>query len=109
MKWRQAPKYRAIKTEVDGVLFDSRAEAQRFTELKILQAAGGIYNLTLQPEVKCTVNNILICKYRGDFSYRETNNPRLVIEDKKGFKTPVYKLKIKLCRALFPDIEFRES
>jgi len=35
-------KYGAIKTEVDGYIFDSRKEAARYQELKFAEAAGEI-------------------------------------------------------------------
>ena len=43
-------KYHAIKTTVDGITFDSRAEARRYRELKLLERAGVIENLVLQPK-----------------------------------------------------------
>ena len=44
-----ASKYKAQKTEVDGILFDSKKEAKRYAELKFLEKAGEISNLVLQP------------------------------------------------------------
>lgn len=38
-------KYKAKKTEYDGIMFDSKKEAQRYAELKILERAGVIKNL----------------------------------------------------------------
>ena len=43
-------KYRNIKTEVDGIKFDSKREAQRYQELKLLEKGGVISNLELQPK-----------------------------------------------------------
>ncbi len=92
-------KYRAVKTEVDGILFDSKREAKRYSELKLLERAGEISGLQLQPEFPVTMNGKDICRYRGDFAYF-TKKGR-VIEDAKGFRTPIYKLKKKLVEAQF--------
>jgi hypothetical protein len=45
-------KYRAISETVDGHKFPSKAEARRYRELKLLQAAGKIRGLELQPVFK---------------------------------------------------------
>ena len=42
-------KYNNIKTEVDGHIFDSKAEARRYNELKLLAATGEILGFGLQP------------------------------------------------------------
>lgn len=89
-------KYRAIKTIVDGIKFDSKAESRRYLELKAMQQSGAIVNLELQKEF------ILIpkqqgeraTKYKADFVYRDLSG--LVIEDVKGIKTPEYIIKRKL-------------
>ena len=94
-------KYRNIPTVVDGVSFDSRAEARRWGELRILERAGQIAGLTLQPSFALVVNGVKVCTYRGDFSYVAVNGPR-VVEDVKSPATranPVYRLKKKLLKA----------
>lgn len=92
-------KYGNVKTEVDGVTFDSAAEARRYSELKLMEKAGEIMCLTLQPEYKFEKNGVLLCKYRADFSYRLTKTLDLVVEDVKGMKTPMYRLKKKMMLA----------
>lgn len=94
-------KYNSKKVIVDGITFDSKKESRRYTELKILEAAGGISDLTLQPEFvllppqyvdgKCTERAV---KYKADFMY--TENGKTVVEDTKGFKTKDYVIKRKL-------------
>lgn len=89
-------KYNAKKTVVDGITFDSKKEAKRYGELLLLQRAGVISNLQLQ------VPYILInkskygraIKYVADFVYYE--NKQIVVEDVKGIRTPVYRLKKRL-------------
>ena len=89
-------KYHAKKTEIDGIIFDSMKEAKRYKQLKIFERAGLIKGLQLQ------VPFVLIdksshgraIKYVADFVYTEDN--KMVVEDVKGFKTDVYKLKKRL-------------
>tara|TARA_R100001015_G_C4634992_1_gene202988 strand:+ start:4932 stop:5270 length:339 start_codon:yes stop_codon:yes gene_type:complete len=101
-------KFNAHKTEVDGILFDSKKEATRYSELKYLEKAGQIHNLELQPKFECIVKEKKICTYRADFRYFDKfqrgvlgQEGTMVVEDVKGFKTPTYRLKKKLVEALF--------
>tara|TARA_R110000787_G_scaffold217305_1_gene326148 strand:- start:226 stop:546 length:321 start_codon:yes stop_codon:yes gene_type:complete len=91
-------KYNAVKTTLDGITFASKAEAKRYAELKLLAEAGLIANLSLQPRFNCVVNEHKICTYVADFLYLESG--KQVVEDVKGVKTPVYKLKKKLVEAI---------
>ena len=87
-------KYKAKKTIVDGITFDSMKESKRYVQLKELEKSGKITDLQLQ------VKYILFDKskygrklsYIADFVYLNDKNEE-VIEDVKGFKTPVYRLK----------------
>ena len=89
-------KYHAQKVTIDGKTFDSRKEANRWCELRILERAGMIQDLKTQ------VPFVLIeksqygreIKYVADFVY--TQEGRKVVEDAKGVRTPVYKLKKRL-------------
>lgn len=99
-------KYRAIKTEVDGITFDSKREAARYMELVLLERAGEISRLELQPKYDCVVNGKKICTYKADFRYFDANGS--VVEDVKGMKTPVYRLKKKLVEALYPGVTIQE-
>ena len=94
-------KYRAIRTEVDGVVFDSKREAIRYGELKMLQNAGIIRDLELQPKYPIDVNGSHICNYFADFRYTEVEGGEEIVEDSKGVLTPVYRLKKKLVEALY--------
>lgn len=108
-------KYRAIKTEVDGIMFDSKKEAKRYQYLKERLDAGIIADLKLQPQFKCEINGKKICTYKADFEYllADEIGPQgqighYVVEDVKGFKTPTYRLKKKLVEALFPGTIINE-
>jgi len=93
-------KYGAIKTTVDGITFDSKHEAQRYTELVLLLKEHEITNLCLQPIYEIRVNGKHVCNYIADFRYTARDGKEIV-EDAKGVKTPVYRLKKKLVKAIY--------
>ena len=112
-------KYGSKKTILDGIAFDSKKEANRWAELKILEKAGKIEDLRRQ------VKFVLIpaqyedstevyqrgankgkpkkgklieheAAYIADFAYRDKETDRTVVEDTKGFRTKDYIIKRKL-------------
>lgn len=109
-------KYRSVKTEVDGITFDSKKEAKRYLQLRQMQEQGIIKNLQTQVEFelipsayedikqysKVTGAEIkpkrkLIerkCSYIADFVYETADET--VVEDTKGLRTPDYIIKRKL-------------
>ena len=93
-------KYRNIKTVIDGIKFDSKAEARRYTELKLLEKAGEISNLKLQPRFilqhsfKHEGKTIRAITYIADFQY--TEGDKEIVEDVKGMETAVFKIKKKM-------------
>lgn len=102
MKIEKCNKYRNNKVTYDGIIFDSKKEAQRYAELKLLERTGRIKELrrqvpfTLIPKIldqngKCLQR---ACKYYADFVYKF--NGKLVVEDTKGVRTAEYKIKKKL-------------
>lgn len=100
-------KYRNLKTLVDGIVFDSQKEARRYGELKLLVRSGEIHSLELQPRFPVVINGVKVCTYVADFGYVDhTGSP--VVEDSKGFKTPIYNLKKKLVKAVH-GIDILES
>lgn len=99
-------KFKARKTVVDNITFASAKEARRYGELKLLERAGQIRNLELQPVFPLLVNGAQVAKYIGDFAYFEKD--ARVVEDTKGFRTPVYRLKRKMLLAAFPGLDHRE-
>ena len=99
---RKPRKYHNQPVSSGGRRFDSKLEARRYDELTLLQNAGQISDLEVQPRFALTVNGHLIAQYFGDFSYLDQGNDgALVVEDCKGVKTAVYRLKKKLVRALY--------
>lgn len=107
-------KYNAKRTVVDGVSFDSKKEAERYEELKFLEKGGIIRDLELQPKFILQAgfyyrgSKIREISYIADFMYYDNEKKRTVVEDVKGFKTDVYKLKKKLFLKNYPDYEFVE-
>ena len=107
-------KYHAQKVEVDGIKFDSKKESRQWKELCMLEASGGISNLRrlvsfeLQP--KYTNNkgeHIRAINYVADFVYEKDG--KTYVQDTKGIRTDVFKLKKKLFEAKFKDYIFLES
>jgi hypothetical protein len=98
-------KYRNVKTVVDGIVFDSKREANRYGLLKLRQRLKEIRNLRCHVLYTLAVNDVAVCKYEADFVYEEGNGT--VVEDVKGVRTAVYKLKKKLMKACL-GIEIRE-
>lgn len=104
-------KYRAVKTVVDGIVFHSKREAARYCELKILETAGEIRDLRLQPSfelipaVELDGKKQRPVRYLADFYY--VNDSGIVYEDVKGHKTKEYILKRKLVKHVF-GVEIRE-
>ena len=99
-------KYNNIKTVIDGITFDSKKEAKRYSELKLLEKAGLIGSLQLQvkfelmPSQKGGIRKELAIKYIADFVYYDLYNinATMIIEDVKGIKTPAYIIKRKLMK-----------
>lgn len=94
-------KYKNKKVTVDGITFDSTKESKRYHELKLLERAGVITQLELQPRLDLVVNGQKIGFYRGDFGYYE-NGVRKIEDVKSAFtaKLPVFRLKAKLVKAI---------
>lgn len=94
-------KYGAVPKTIDNVRFQSTAEARRYLKLKLLLKAGTITDLELQPRFPLHVTNdtgrVHVGTYVGDFSYREAG--QRVIEDVKGVRTAMYRLKRKMVEA----------
>ncbi len=103
--------------------FASSTEAKRHSELLLLQRAGEISHIELQPVYPIEVNGVHICDYRAVMRYRDRDG-NTVVEDVKAdaykrvplaggkskqvpVRDPVYLLKKKLVEALY-QITIRE-
>jgi hypothetical protein len=105
-------KYRAKKTTVFGITFDSKLEANRYMVLKSAEQEGIISDLKTQhpviellPKFKTDDGKTWRpLKYIPDFSYTLRETGKRVIEDTKGIETPIFKLKLKMMAYLRPEI-----
>lgn len=119
--WRRnGTKYNATKVTVDGITFDSRKEANRYCELKLLERGHAISNLELQkkfvlipaqyaPDEQITLKSGKVktvkgkclereCAYYCDFCYTLNETGETIVEDTKSeaTRTPEYIIKRKL-------------
>lgn len=105
-------KYHAKKIDTPDGKFDSKKEYKRWCELKLMEKAKKISELDrqvkfeLQPSFKLNGKTIRGISYKADYVYIEDGHQ--VVEDCKGFKTPVYKLKKKMFEYKF-QTELKES
>lgn len=97
-------KYSNKKVILDGISFDSKREAVRWTELRLMEKAHEISNLERQvefvllppqtdPETGKHAERAV--KYVADFVYNDKDG-KMIVEDTKGFKTKDYIIKRKL-------------
>lgn len=95
-------KYHAKKTTVDGITFDSRREADRYLVLKGMEDDGAIEDLRRQvryelvPAFDVDGRHYRPVCYVADFVYVDKETGKEVVEDVKGMRTDVYRLKSKL-------------
>ncbi len=98
-------KYGNHKVTVDGHTFASKAEGRRYGELKLLERAGEIRDLKLQPKFTLFgIGATKICEYRADFSYQDIDSGSFAVEDVKSPSTAKersYRIKFKLFRDNF--------
>ncbi len=90
-------KFKARRTNVDGIKFSSKKEANRYNILKLLQKSGDILFFLRQVPFHLPGG----VKYVCDFLIFWANGD-VTIEDVKGFKTEIYKAKKKMVEALYP-------
>lgn len=127
MAWNNYNKYKNKKVTIDGKTFDSKKEANRYFNLKLLEKGGVIKNLQTQVKYvlipaqyegtgeyytkgkhKGEEKKKLVEKeisYRADFVYEQDG--QTIVEDTKGFKTDVYVMKRKMM-LYFHNIKIRE-
>lgn len=116
-------KYNAKKCVIDGEVFDSKKEAHRWQELRILEKAGEIDGLRRQVKYLLipTQSEVVYkngvpkqvraiereCSYIADFVYFDRNAQEVIVEDCKGIRTEAYELKRKMM-LYFHGIRIRE-
>jgi hypothetical protein len=106
-------KYGNRRVEADGYVFDSLREMRRYRELSLLLAAGEIADLEIHPVFELVAGVVLdgrrkpALRYAADFSYLDRATDLRVVEDVKGVRTDVYRIKRHLMKAML-GIEVRE-
>jgi hypothetical protein len=95
---RRTAKYRAVRTEHDGVVYDSKAEARRAAELDAMTAAGQI--IGYQRQVTFRLGDKLD-PYRVDFLVFD-HYGAVHAEDVKGYETKQFKHHLRRWRRFGP-------
>jgi|SRR6185295_10992318 len=95
---KKKSKYNNTKIEVDGIVFDSVKEANRYKELRLLLKVGEIGLLKRQVEYELNPGGTYSLKYLSDFEYIITETGENVVEDVKGFRTREYLKKRRLMK-----------
>jgi hypothetical protein len=107
-EWKKAvgaksePKYHNKKTVVDGIEFDSKLEAGRYGELKLLLMTGEIKSFKRQPSFLFESG----IRYRPDFIVWGLDGIPWV-EDSKGVRTKEFNLKEKIWQNEYPDMKLK--
>ena len=83
-RFKTAP---AIERTIDGITFDSKREATRYLELKLLERVGRIKDLNLQTKFPVQINGKHFCNYTADFVYFDVAKNETIIEDTKSTGT----------------------
>lgn len=105
--WHQNFK-RSPKAErtIDGITFHSKAELQRWLQLRMLEQAGRISGLVRQVRHELRLHDghpirvgSKIAVYTSDYEYLDQDNNH-IIEDRKGFYDPHSKFRIAVFEAL---------
>lgn len=112
--YKKYNKYKNKKVIIDGISFDSEKEGKRYLELKSMQQFGLIKDLELQkvyelqPSFRKNNKTYRKITYKADFSYLDIEREQIVVEDVKGFKTEVYKIKKKMFEYKYPELTLKE-
>lgn len=102
-------KFNNERVVVDGILFDSKKEAEYYSELKLLKRYGIVTdfklqpNFVLQPSYYKNGKKIRAINYKADFKVWYKDG-RVEIVDTKGFETQLFKVKKKILEYKYPDI-----
>lgn len=106
-------KLHAEPTELDGIRFASKKEARRYAELKLLQSAGIIGPIELQPKYVLGSESAPVkikskgypngrrAAYYADFKYYDYREKAWIVEDTKGYDTALSRLKRAIVEAQY--------
>lgn len=104
-KAKPKSKYGAKRTKIDGLLFDSKKEAEYYSELKLLQLGGEITGFCMQPTflLQEGTEEREPITYRADFIVFYPDGTYEIV-DTKGMETDVFKLKEKMFNSRYPHL-----
>lgn len=107
-------KYGNKKVFIDGEEYDSKLEYHRYCQLKLLERAKEIKDLRrqvsfeIQPKYKKGNKTIRAINYVADFVYTDVKTGQTIVEDTKGYRNEVYKIKKKVFEYVYKDLEIKE-
>jgi Protein of unknown function (DUF1064) len=107
-------KFNAVKTTIDNITFHSKKESVRYGQLKLYEKGGLITDLRLQvsyeliPKLVINGKTERAIKYIADFVYFDTVHKVEVVDDCKGYRTDIYKIKYRLMKMIH-GIDIKES
>ena len=105
---KKRAKYNNVKTEFNGIIFDSLKERDRYISLRYLEGMQEITDLQCQVTFRLESNDEKICDYVADFVYQK--NGQTIVEDVKSSVTKKlrpYLMKKKMMLAQY-KIEIKE-
>lgn len=94
-------KFRAKPVFVNDIYFDGLREGQRYSKLSFLEQKNIIQELEVHPSFEFCYDGKSICKYEADFRYKLDG--QIIIEDVKGKRTALFRLKYKMFKAFYPN------
>ncbi len=106
-KKKRGNKYGAKRTVVDGISFDSKREAEVYSDLKLLEREGSISSFERQRKFNLIVNGQIIGTYKADFAFIDHDQDgRLRVVDVKGVVSREFARTQKHIKALYGiDVE----
>lgn len=100
-KKKPTNKYNAKRVLLDGICFDSKAEANYYAALKLREKANEVTDIELQRKYDLAPNGVHVAFYVADFVFFDRLLCRRRVVDVKGVSTPAFRLKQKLMKACF--------
>ncbi|MGZ2501769.1 DUF1064 domain-containing protein [Rhizobium leguminosarum] len=106
-KPKRRNKFGAKKTMFEGILFDSKREAEVYRDLKLLERSGRISGFERQRKFELIVNGEIIGTYRADFAFIDHDQDcKFRVVDVKGVVTRDFKRVQKIIKAIYNiDVE----
>jgi len=106
---RGGSKYHAIATRVEGIRFASKLEAARYQQLKLWEKAGVVKWFIRQPRFDLPGGLVYVADFlvvfRCDGMLDKAE--RVEVSDCKGFQTQVFRMKLKLMRQAWPNVDLK--